>query len=216
MTGPAAPGRSGSADATGSDDPGAAGAPERPDVVLVRHGATEWSVSGRHTGRTDLPLLPEGEEQARRAGRQLDGRSFALVLVSPLQRARRTCELAGFGDVAEVDDHLLEWDYGEYEGVTTATIRESVPGWTVWDGPILGGEPIDAVAARADRVIERLRGAGGDCALFGHGHMLRILAARWCGMDPGNGRHLPLSTGTVSELGWEHETPGIRTWNARG
>jgi probable phosphoglycerate mutase len=185
----------------------------RPDVYVVRHGATEWSVDGRHTGRTDLPLLPEGEDQARATGRLLAGHRFALVLTSPLRRARRTCELAGLGDDAVVDEDLREWDYGEYEGVTTAEIREQHPGWTVWSGPCPGGETIEQVAARADRVIERARTADGDVALFAHGHILRVLTARWCQLHPVEGRRFVLETGTLSQLGWEHEYPGVLRWN---
>lgn len=189
--------------------------PAGPEVTLVRHGATEWSVSGRHTGRTDLPLLDEGRAQAREAGDRLAGRSFALVLVSPLERARETCALAGFGDGATLDADLLEWDYGAYEGLTTPEIREAEPDWTVWDGAIPGGETIEDVATRADRVVARCRAAAGDVALFAHGHVLRILAARWCGLDPRAGRHLPLDTAAVCTLGWERDTPGLRAWNLR-
>jgi broad specificity phosphatase PhoE len=190
-------------------------APALHDVAVVRHGATEWSMDGRHTGRTDLPLLPAGEAQARAAGALLEGRSYALVLTSPLQRARRTAELAGHGDGIVVDPDLLEWDYGDYEGVTSAEIHRTVPGWTVWSGPIPGGETLAQVAARADRVVERLRAADGDALVFGHGHMLRVLAARWCELEPVEGRRLPLETATVSRLGWEHSVPGIHLWNAR-
>lgn len=187
----------------------------RHEVFVVRHGATEWSQNGRHTGRTDLPLLPAGEAEAASTGRLLHGRPFALVLVSPLSRARRTCELAGYLDQAEVTDDLVEWDYGSYEGITTKEIRRTVPGWTVWDGAIPGGESIDEIAARADRVIARMRAADGDVALFGHGHSLRVLAARWCDLPPVEGRRFPLETATLSVLGWEHEYPTIRAWNQR-
>jgi probable phosphoglycerate mutase len=189
--------------------------PARPDLYVIRHGATEWSLNGRHTGRTDLPLLPEGEEQARTTGTLLAGHRFALVLTSPLQRARRTCELAGLADQAIVDDDLLEWDYGDYEGVTTAEIREHDPDWTVWTGALPGGETIDQVAARADRVIARARAADGDVAVFAHGHVLRVLTARWCDLPPVEGRRFVLDTATLSQLGWEHEYPGIRRWNDR-
>ncbi len=189
---------------------------ERPhhDLFVVRHGATEWSVDGRHTGRTDLPLLPEGEERARATGQLLAGHRFALVLTSPMQRARRTCELAGLGDRAVVDDDLREWDYGDHEGVTTAEIRQHQPGWTVWTGTCPGGETIEQVAARADRVVARARAAGGDVVVFGHGHLLRVLTARWCGLDPVEGRRFVLDTGTLCQLGWEHEYPGVLRWNA--
>jgi probable phosphoglycerate mutase len=187
----------------------------RHQLFVIRHGATEWSKNGRHTGRTDLPLLPEGEAQAAQVGELLDGRPFELVLVSPLGRARETCRLAGYLDEAEVTDDLLEWDYGDYEGVTTATIRETVPGWTVWDGPVPGGETIDEVATRVDRVIARVRAVDGDAAVFAHGHVLRVLAARWCELDPREGKRLPLETATLNILGWEHEYPAVRVWNQR-
>lgn len=186
---------------------------DRHDVYLVRHGATEWSRNGRHTGRTDLPLLDEGRTRAAEVGKLLADRPFSLVLVSPLSRARDTCELAGYGEVAIVDDDLLEWDYGDYEGVTTKAIRENHPGWTVWTGDIPNGESLGAVATRADRVIERARTAGGDVALFAHGHILRILAARWCELAPIEGRRLPLETATLNILGWEHEYPTLNVWN---
>lgn len=184
-------------------------------VTLVRHGETEWSRSGQHTGRTDLPLTEEGREQALAAGRLLDGRDFALVLTSPLGRARETCRLAGYGDQAEIDDDLLEWDYGEMEGRTTTAIREERPGWTVWKGPMPGGESIEEVAVRCRRVIDRCLGATGDVALFGHGHALRILTAVWCELDPREGRRFPLATATLSTLAWEHEYRTISLWNAR-
>ena len=196
------------------DSPSGVGSAPQEDVYVVRHGATEWSENGRHTGCTDLPLLPDGEGQARAAGQLLEGREFALVLTSPLQRARRTCELAGLGDQAVVDDDLLEWDYGDYEGVTTDQIRTTVPGWTVWTGGCPGGETIEQVAARADRVIDRCLAAGGDVALFGHGHSLRVLVARWCQLDPAEGRRFVLGTATLSQLGWEHEYRTVRRWNA--
>lgn len=182
----------------------------------MRHGATEWSVNGRHTGITDLALLPQGEEQARAVGRLLDGRPFALVLTSPLHRARHTCELAGYADRAEIDADLLEWDYGEFEGVTTAEIRRTIPDWTVFTGPVPNGETIHQVARRVDRVIARARAAPGDTVVFAHGHVLRVLAARWCDLDPVEGRRLPLETATLSVLGWERETPCIHLWNSRG
>jgi len=185
----------------------------RNEVILVRHGATEWSENGRHTGRTDLPLTDKGLDQARAVSSRLRGRSFALVLTSPLQRARATCELAGYGDRSEVADDLLEWDYGDYEGRTTAEIRETVPGWTVWSHELPNGESIERVAARADRVIERALATDGDTALFAHGHILRVLTARWCELVPQEGRRFVLGTGTLSVLGWEHEYRTIRVWN---
>ena len=163
---------------------------------MLRHGATEWSRNGRHTGRTDLPLLPEGEQEARAVGRLLAGRPFALVLVSPLRRARETCALAGYGDQAEITDDLREWDYGDYEGVTTEAIRQDAPGWTVWTGDCPHGETIEQVSARADRVVARARAADGDVALFAHGHILRVITARWCELAPVEGRRFPLDTGT--------------------
>lgn len=184
-------------------------------VFVIRHGATEWSKNGRHTGTTDLPLLPEGEEQAKATAELLRGRRFALVLSSPLRRARCTCELAGLADQAEITDDLKEWDYGDLEGLTTAQIREAHPGWTVWDGPVPNGETIADVAARADRVIERARAANGSVALFGHGHMLRVLAARWCELDAIEGRRFPLDTATMNILGWEHEYSTVQVWNDR-
>lgn len=189
----------------------------RPSLYLVRHGATEWSVNGRHTGRTDLPLLPEGEAQAAALTPVLAAAHIGLVLTSPLQRARHTCQLAGLGDRAEIDPDLLEWDYGDDEGRTTAEIRTERPGWTVFtDGPA-GGETIEEVAARVDRVVARARAVdGGDTVAFAHGHVLRVLAARWCGLDPIEGRRLPLETGRVCVLGWERDVPGIHLWNATG
>ena len=184
------------------------------DLFVVRHGATEWSEDGRHTGRTDLPLLPLGEDQARTAGHLLAGHDFALVLTSPLQRARETCALAGLGERAVVDDDLRELDYGDYEGLTTATIRETVPGWTVWSHPCPGGETLEQAAARCDRVIARARAADGDVVVFAHGHILRILTARWCEMAPVEGRRFLLHTATVSCLGYEHAIPAVVRWNA--
>jgi len=180
--------------------------------VLVRHGATEWSESGQHTGLTDLPLLAEGEEEARALAPLLADRDFVLVLSSPLSRAARTAELAGLRDV-ELDPDLLEWDYGEVEGRTTAEMRESDPDWTVFDGAIPGGEAEADVGARVDRVIARCRAAGGgDVALVGHGHCLRILAARWLGLEVRDGRLFALGSGTICELSWEREQPVIKTW----
>lgn len=187
----------------------------QPEVVLVRHGATEWSENGRHTGRTDVPLNETGRRQAREIGRLLQHGKFSLVLTSPLQRARETCRLAGLGDQAEVDDDLYEWDYGAYEGRTTAEIRKQVPGWTVWSHEMVDGESIEQVAARADRVIERVLTADGLVALFAHGHVLRVLTARWCELEPQEGRRFALETGTWCALGWEHEYRTVRGWNRR-
>ena len=185
----------------------------RHELFVIRHGATEWSTNGRHTGRTDIPLLPEGEDQARAAGALLHGRPFGLVLCSPLGRARETCDLAGYADQAELTDDLLEWDYGDYEGVTTKTIRETVPGWTVWDSPMPGGETIDQVSARVDRVIARVRDVDADCAVFAHGHVLRVLGARWLEAPVSFGGRLYLTTGSLSVLGFEREVRVIRLWN---
>ncbi len=184
------------------------------EIWLVRHGATEWTETGQHTSRTDVPLTDEGREQARALGRVLDGHEFALVLSSPLSRALETCRLAGFGDAVETDDDLREWDYGEYEGRTTADIREERPGWNVWAGSP-GGESLDEVGARARRVLERATGADGDAALFSHGHFLRILGACWLGLAPEGGRFFLLSTAAVSLLGYERESRVLREWNRR-
>jgi probable phosphoglycerate mutase len=183
------------------------------DLYLVRHGATEWSLSGRHTGSTDLPLLPEGEEAARSLAPRLAGLEFDLVLTSPRQRARRTAALAGFPD-AEVDEDLAEWDYGGYEGLTTPEIRVDRPGWLLWDDGVPGGETASQVAARADRVIERALAADGDVALFAHGHILRVIGARWLDLPAQRGGSLALSTASLSELGFEHENRVIQLWNA--
>ena len=183
-------------------------------LILMRHGETEWSRDHKHTSFTDVPLTAPGADQARALGKRLAGHDFAAVFVSPLQRARQTCEIAGFGSRAEVLDDLREWNYGEYEGLTTIEIRESRPGWTVWsDGPA-GGESPDEVGRRADRVIEGAVVGGGDVALFGHGHMLRVIAARWIGLPASEGARLRLETATMSTLGYERETRVILTWNA--
>jgi len=182
-------------------------------LVLIRHGETEWSRAKRHTGRTDLPLTDAGREQARRAAAAVAGRPFALVLTSPLQRARVTAELAGLGDRAEVDPDLREWDYGDMEGRTTAEIREERPGWEVWSGDLPNGETLAEVGGRADRVIERVCGVDGDVAVFAHGHILRILGARWIGLSPEGGGRLALETAAVCELGYERERHVLVTWN---
>ena len=186
---------------------------DRPRVWLVRHGETEWSLSGQHTGRTDVPLTPGGRRQAEALGRHLAGRSFALVLTSPLGRARETCRLAGYETGAEITDDLREWDYGVYEGRTTVAIRAVEPGWSIWSHPVPEGESVDQVGARARRVIDRALGAGDDVALFSHGHLLRILGACWVGRPPGDGRLFALATASVSVLGWERETRVIQSWN---
>ncbi|MGZ4445150.1 MAG: histidine phosphatase family protein [Nocardioides sp.] len=182
-------------------------------VWLVRHGETEWSRSGRHTSVTDLPLLPEGEQVARGLGERLAGQDFALVLTSPRQRARVTAELAGYPD-AEVDDDLVEWDYGDYEGVTTDEIRRTVPGWTVWSAPCPGGETAAQVSERLDRVVARARAVDGPVLLFAHGHSLRALTARWLGLPVTDGRLFRLDTATVSVLGHERESPVVLRWNS--
>jgi broad specificity phosphatase PhoE len=183
------------------------------DLVLVRHGETEWSASGKHTSVTDVPLLESGRRDAERLGERLAGRSFALVLTSPRTRARETCARAGFGAVAQVDEDLAEFVYGEYEGRTTPEIREERPGWSVWRDGAPGGETAEQVGVRADRVIERALAAGGDVALFAHGHLLRVLAARWIGLPATYGGHLALSTGALCQLGFERERRAIWRWN---
>ena len=183
----------------------------RGELWLIRHGETEWSASGRHTSSTDLALTAQGERKAGAVGRLLAGKRFALVLASPLRRALETCQLAGY--TPEVTPDLREWGYGSYEGLTTAEIQVQDPGWTIWTGTPPGGESAHEVGARADRVITRATAAQGDVALFGHGHMLRVLAARWLGLEPTGGRLLALSTGSVSVLGYEHETRVVQGWN---
>ena len=180
---------------------------------LIRHGETEWSLSGAHTGRTDLPLIAAGKERAAALGRYLAGKPFALVLTSPLQRARETCRIAGYGDTAQIEPNLREWDYGAYEGRTTADIRKEAPDWDLWTMGVPNGETIEQVAARARLVIERASAAGGDAALFAHGHILRILTACWLGLAPSAGRLFALDTATVSVLGYERESRVIRQWN---
>jgi broad specificity phosphatase PhoE len=186
---------------------------DRPRLWLVRHGETEWSKSGQHTSRTDIPLTEVGRRQAAGVAGKLAGHEFAFVLSSPKVRALETVHLAGFGERVETTDDLLEWDYGEDEGRTTPEIREDRPGWTIWvDGP-RGGEAADDVAERVDRVIARVRAAEGDVLVFAHGHVLRVVAARWIGQPPSEGRFFELGTATVSVLGWERETPTIERWN---
>jgi probable phosphoglycerate mutase len=182
-------------------------------LFAVRHGETEWSLSGQHTGRTDVPLTEAGRERANQVGGFLAGRTFALVLTSPFSRARDTAAIAGFPDAA-VDDDLREWDYGDYEGRRTLEIREERPGWFLWDDGVPNGETIDEVAARADRVIARALAVDGDVLVFAHGHILRVLTARWLEQPPGFGRHLILSPATLSILAHEREAPALETWNA--
>jgi len=185
----------------------------QPHLTLVRHGDTEWSLSGRHTGWTDIPLVESGRRQAKLLGGRLAGRSFSLVLSSPLSRALETCRLAGLGDAVTVDPDLREWNYGDLEGLTSDEIRRSMPGWTIWSGPVPGGETADQVGQRADRVIERVMPVDGDVAIFAHGHLLRVLAARWLDLPADHGALFELATATLSRLGWERERRVIELWN---
>jgi broad specificity phosphatase PhoE len=186
------------------------------ELWLVRHGETEWSLSGAHTSRTDIPLTEHGRERAVELREYLKGTKFDAVFVSPMQRARETCAIAGFGDVAVVTDGLKEWDYGVYEGKTTKEIQAGIPGWSVWKNEIVGGETVEHVGVRADGVIAQALAAapdGGKVALFAHAHILRILGARWVGLAAEEGSVLALGTGSVSVLGWERETRVIQGWN---
>ena len=184
------------------------------ELWLVRHGETEWSLSGKHTSRTDLALTEHGRKRAEELRDFLAEVKFDAVFTSPMRRARETCEIAGFGDVAVVDEGLKEWDYGVYEGKTTAEIRAEIPGWSVWKDEIVGGETVEHVGERADGVIARALAAGeGKVALFAHAHILRILAARWLGLAAVEGQLFALGTGSVSVLGWERETRVIESWN---
>lgn len=182
------------------------------ELWIVRHGQTEWSRDGRHTSHTDLPLTPEGEAAAKALGERLAETAFDLVLTSPRLRARRTAELAGFDD-ARVTDDLAEWDYGDYEGLTTPQIREQVPGWTVWSRPCPGGESAEEIGYRLDRVVAEARAHGGRVLAFGHGHASRVLAMRWLGLEVHGGRMLKLDPTTVSVLSYEHESPAVARWN---
>ena len=201
-----------------------------PQVVVVRHGETQWSLDGRHTGRTDIPLTERGREQARRLAARLSrpseapadgppgsaeraGRPFVRVLTSPLERALETCRLAGFGDVAEICGDLAEWDYGAYEGKTMAEIHAQRPGWSLWDDGPLGGETVKDEGRRVDRVIAGLRTLRGDSLLFAHGHVLRILAARWLALAPRDGRLFALDAAGMGVLGYEHAIPVMARWN---
>jgi broad specificity phosphatase PhoE len=183
------------------------------EVVLVRHGETEWSRLLKHTGRTDVALTEKGKREARLAGKALAGRSFGRILSSPLQRALETCRLALPGVEPELRPDLMEWDYGDYEGVTTAEIRKTVPDWTIWRYGAQGGESPEDVGRRVDAVVEELRSEREDVAIFAHGHVLRVLTARWLGLEPQDGRLFVLETGSLSILGYERETPAIRRWN---
>ena len=189
--------------------------PALPLVYLARHGDTAWSLSGQHTGLTDLPLLPVGERNARRLGERLRGLAFAKVFTSPLQRAAHTCELAGFGAVAETESDLVEWDYGDYEGRTSAEIKATRPDWWLFRDGCPGGESPSQVVARADRVIARVRAIEGDVLLFSSGHLLRVLAARWLGLEATGAALLLLGTASLSALGYEHnrDEPALRLWN---
>ncbi len=184
-------------------------------LILVRHGETEWSRDGRHTGRTDIPLTENGVAEAEAVKPLLEQFSFRRVLSSPLSRALETARLAGLGDRAELRDELLEWDYGEYEGITTAEIHETRPDWILWRDGCPGGEQPEDIGARADRLLDDLGGEEGDVAIFAHGHSLRVLAARWLELSPAEGARFVLGTATLSVLGWEHDWHTIRTWNSR-
>jgi broad specificity phosphatase PhoE len=186
-----------------------------PVVYLARHGETAWTISGQHTGATDLPLTAQGEVEARQLGERLEGLTFASVLTSPLQRAVRTCDLAGFGSTARVEPDLLEWNYGSYEGLTSVEIHRERPDWLLFRDGCPGGESPDQVGARADRVARRVRAMGGDVLLFSSGHFLRVFAARWLGLEPGAGRYFLLGTASLSAVGYEHDRsePAIRLWN---
>jgi probable phosphoglycerate mutase len=185
----------------------------RHEIWLFRHGETEWSVTGQHTGRTDLPLVDEGRQRAEALGRHLAGRPFALVLSSPLVRAVETCRLAGYGDQVQLTDDLREWDYGAYEGRRTVDIQKERPGWLLWKDGVPGGETAQKVGERARRVIERAVVADGDVALFAHGHILRVLGGCWLGLGPTGGQLLALGTAALCRLGYEHDYRVIHVWN---
>jgi broad specificity phosphatase PhoE len=190
-------------------------APGERHVWLVRHGETEWARLGRHTGRTDIPLTDTGRDQARALGRRIAGHRFGLVLTSPLSRAAETAAIAGQSETAVHDDDLMEWDYGALEGRTTADIRREMPGWSIWRGPWPGGETVTEVGARADRIVARIRDprTSRDVLVFAHGHLLRVLAARWIGLPPASGGLFELATATLSIVGWDRESPSIELWN---
>jgi broad specificity phosphatase PhoE len=184
-----------------------------PSVFAIRHGETAWSLSGQHTGTTDIPLTDNGRRLAERIRSVLAREAFALVLLSPMQRARETCELAGFGKTRVIDPDLAEWNYGDYEGLTPKQIHEGAPGWLIFRDGCPGGETPEQVGARMDRVIARTREVDEDVALFSHGHVLRVLAARWIGLPAGAGEHFLLDTGTLCVLGYYREIPAIKVWN---
>jgi broad specificity phosphatase PhoE len=186
---------------------------QKPELWLIRHGETAWSLSGQHTSRTDIPLTDHGKARAKEIHDYLNGRPFSLVLTSPRQRAKETCRIAGYADVAQTDDNLSEWDYGSYDGRTTAEIRAERPGWSIWEDGVLDGETIEQVAVRAQAIIDRSLTAGGQVSLFSHAHFLRILAATWLGLNPREGKLLALGTGSISRLGFERETRVILSWN---
>lgn len=185
-----------------------------PEIVLVRHGETEWSLSGQHTGTTDVPLTDNGRRVAEGLGERLGDREYAVVISSPLIRSLETARLAGYGDAVEIRRELREWDYGAYEGLSTPQIREKRPGWWLWSDGCPGGETAAQVGERADRVIADLREVDGNALVFAHGHILRVLAARWIGLEPGCGSRFGLETATFSSLGWERENAVIWKWNA--
>jgi len=185
------------------------------NIFLIRHGETEWSLSGQHTGITEVPLTDGGRRQAERLRPMLTRQTFALVLVSPLGRARETCDLVGFGAEAIIDPGLIEWNYGEYEGLMPQQIQAKRPGWLIFRDGCPGGETPRQVGARVDQVVARARSADGDVALFAHGHVLRVLAARWIGLPPRAGQHFLLNTGTLSVLTYYHEIPAVRVWNGQ-
>lgn len=187
--------------------------PLSPQIVLVRHGETAWSRSGQHTGRTDIPLLEDGERMGRAVEKPLRAWSFAAVWTSPLRRASETCALSCHGTIAQADPDLMEWDYGAYEGKTSKEIRAEAPDWTLWKDGVPDGETADQVGARADRVIQKVRQVHGNVLLFSHGHLLRVLAARWLGLPPTEGRLFALSTASISVLGWDGDQPVIVRWN---
>lgn len=186
---------------------------DHSEIVVVRHGETEWSAAGRHTGRTDLSLTESGRERARALASELASWSFSLVLCSPLRRARETCELAGFGELAVPCEDLREWDYGDYEGLTTPEIRKRNPEWNLWRDGCPGGEAPEEVGRRADRALDRLRAAGGDALAFAHGHILRVVTARWIGLEVAGGARFALGAGATGVLGYERETEVVARWN---
>jgi probable phosphoglycerate mutase len=183
-------------------------------VLIIRHGQTEWSANGKHTSATDLALTDEGRAQAEGLAARLEGETFSLVLCSPLRRARQTCELAGFGQRAEIRDDLREWEYGEYEGLTTPEIRQRDPDWDLWSQGCPGGERPDHVSHRVDQVLARIVDTDGDALVFAHGHVLRVLTARWLQMEPAAGARFKLAAGSIGTLGYERETEVIERWNA--